>query len=487
MMTLEPISVEGLDCLVNSYLSLLQRDLGEYQYAFWDTWAFCYNKTDNHKIGHAINLPMSIYLDNIQQYYLSDMEELFFDNWEVFRQSALESLRDQVPIVVCVDTFYCSWYDNYGKTHSKHTFLLMDYVDSVWKVIDTMPRRININFTDEDLRKGIFWARKVVFLRRNGEKNLSQFLLHTLKRKEEKKEQYYLEQFVHDFIEVDLEEELEFGTYVWSVPILRNIRRNYYSRKQFLEYAEFLKKQEDVVFVEYITDLFHPIISEWAVVMNVFYKMQISRKINKKDKIQECLETIAIKEREAIYKVTEVLHNREILKDYSTGGNREFFQINLDFNEYSHFFETKDFIRKTEIPTGILWEKDNVRFVFPKVAETNDNCVKCIGQKIAMPDKDIKKIHFIGYATWGNQMTQYQLHYDGEIITRELTITDWCMKPEFMETVLWRGSFIQKGTEIEYFGHIFDVVIPVEEEKKLIHIQLPDCERVILFAIVAEI
>lgn len=43
---------------------------------------------------------------------------------------------------------------------------------------------------------------------------------------------------------------------------------------------------------------------------------------------------------------------------------------------------------------------------------------------------------------------------------------------------------IQKGTEIEDFGHVFDVVIPVKEEKKLIYIPLPDCERVILFAIV---
>ncbi len=137
---------------------------------------------------------------------------------------------------------------------------------------------------DEDLRAGILSAQIARFSKRKQSKNLQQFLEHTLSRKKHQFEQEKLEQFVKDFDEINLETEITYDTYVWTVPMLRNIRRIYYSRKQFLEYVFYLKEEQDESLVSFINDRFTPIIVDWAVIMNVLYKMQISHRVDQQAK-----------------------------------------------------------------------------------------------------------------------------------------------------------------------------------------------------------
>lgn len=264
MIELKPVTVEGVDCLVNSHLTILQHNLGEYQYAFWDTWVFCYNQSSQYSFGEAINIPMRIYHENIKRYYTANIEKISIEPWGDFKSTVLRLLKEDVPIVVCVDTYYCNWYENFRKSHSEHTFIITNCKNDFWDVIDTVPPRVGLQLADEDLRQGIFWAEKVKFFKRNERKSLMQFLEHTLERKKKQFEQEKLEQVVKDFDEVNLEDEITYDKYVWSVPILRNVRRIYHSRKQFLEYIDYLKTEKDSSLVSFINEKFTPIIVDWA-------------------------------------------------------------------------------------------------------------------------------------------------------------------------------------------------------------------------------
>lgn len=487
MIKLKPVTEEGLDCLVNAHLTLLQQNFGEYQYAFWDTWVFCYEKSSQYSLGEAINIPMGIYHANIKKYYFTDIQKISTEPWEDFKLSILKLLRQDVPIIVSVDTYYCDWYENYKSSHSKHTFIIVDYEYDFWTIVDTVPPRVGIQLADEDLKGGILDAQIAKFSARSQKRSLLQFLEHTLERKKSKFEQEKLAQFAKDFRKIDLETEIIYDKYVWTVPILRNIRRIYYSRKQFLENVLYLKTENDEPLVSFIYDNFTPIIIDWAVVMNVLYKMQISHKITHKEKIENILETVAQKEKEFAEKLTKTISCSKGLKNYVVSKNTKFIQLFLVFNEYSHFFEMKDFVRKTELQEGKLWIRKEVQFNFPEVNKKSYNCMSCKGQTIALTKGRIEAIHLIGYATWGNQISNYEIIDANENLEGELMISDWCLKPQFGESVLWEGEFVQKKTKLSYTGRIFDVKIPLYGRETTSYLRLPDCKDILLFAIVNEV
>ena len=452
----------------------------------WDTWVFCYDQSEQYSFGEAINIPMRIYHENIKRYYSTDIEKMSIESWGNFKSTALRLLEKDVPIIVCVDTYYCNWYENFKKSHSEHTFIVTNLKNDFWDVIDTVPPRAGLQVSDEDLRQGILGAETAKFFKRNEEKSLMQFLEHTLERKKKKFEQENLERFVKDFDQVNLEDEIIYDKYVWSVPILRNVRRIYHSRKQFIEYIDYLKKEKDSVLVSFINEKFTPIIVDWAVVMNVLYKMQISHRINQKDKIGRILEEVEHKEKEFFEMLMKVLSCPELLADYDTQKNTEFIQLSLDYDNHSHFFETRDFVRKTELEAGQLWIKQGVRFKFPKVGDGTYNCICCKGQIIALPKGKIEAIHLIGYATWGNQLANYQIIAEEGKINGEIMFSDWCVKPQFGEKILWEGQFVQNETKINYIGRIFDVKISMAGRETASYLKLPNCKEIVLFAIVSE-
>lgn len=487
MLKLKPVTVEGLDCLVNAYLTLLQQNFGEYQYAFWDTWVFCYEKSSQYSFGEAINIPMSIYHENIKKYYCADIQKISIKPWQEFKFTVLKLLERDVPIIVSMDTYYCNWYANFKKTHSEHTVIIGHYEHDCWNVIDTVPPRVDIQLADEDLRAGILSAQIARFSKRKQSKNLQQFLEHTLSRKKHQFEQEKLEQFVKDFDEINLETEITYDTYVWTVPMLRNIRRIYYSRKQFLEYVFYLKEEQDESLVSFINDRFTPIIVDWAVIMNVLYKMQISHRVDQQAKIKSTLEAVAQKEKEFTERLMKAISCSALLKNYVVPKSTKFIQLQLAYDAYSHFFETVDFVRKTDLNSGELWIRKEVEFVFPKVDGTKYNCMRCKGQTIALTAGKIETIHLIGYATWGNQISNYQITDVAGNLEGELMISDWCVKPQFGEIVLWEGEFVQKKTNLSYTGHIFDVKIPLYGKETVGYLKLPDCKEIVLFAIVNEV
>ena len=486
MINLEPITVEGLDCLVNSYLTLLQYNLGEYQYAFWDTWAFDYQPNMDSKIGEKIYLSMKTYLDNIDRFYSSEREELNVSQWDDFCEQAQKALKDNTPIVVGMDTFYCDWYDNFHRNHTLHTFLLVGQEENEWIVIDTMPRRINIHMPDDRLKNGIHWAKKIKFVQRVEESNLAQFISHTLERKEVNNDSRLLEAFVDDFVPIIIKDEMQFDQYVWKVPILRNIRRIYNSRKQFVLMAQFLQCEGDSNLVQYIEELLNPIISKWAVVMNMFYKIHLSQNPKKKEKIQANFNEIFQLEKTAYEQLVMVQNNPEFLDSYYQPVETQFVQLPIQCNEFSHFFEERDFTRQTELLQGQVWNNDNVSFTFPEVKVGVNHCMKCEGQEFEINQTNVYAIHLIGYATWGSQNGECQLCYETNKTNIEVNLSDWCEGPCFAEDVLWKGKFLSTD-ELTYDGLIYDVVIKAKPDLNLTSIIMPDCDKMILFAVVLEI
>lgn len=160
MLDIYPIAFTGLDCKTNSILTIVNWKLGECMLAFWDTWRFTYKKEND--LGNSIVISMNEIELSVAKYYGAKVISLGENIDEVLGEIHM-LLQEGKPILVCSDTFYCEWYENYQKHHSKHVFIITGYDSGEWYVVDTIPIRVNQIISDDNFTKSFLWAGFVAF------------------------------------------------------------------------------------------------------------------------------------------------------------------------------------------------------------------------------------------------------------------------------------------------------------------------------------
>lgn len=473
-----PICVQGLDCYTNSILTLINHHFGEYQKALWDSWVFVYDKKISKKISDKIEISSSLCMKNIAKFYNAKVKSVKISKREIC-EDVINAIKNNGPIMVCLDTYYCNWYENYKETHFSHVFILESYHQNSFIACDTMPLRTNIEILPGDLEKGFVWAKRLSGLMNIKEFTLSSFLTHTINRKEKMQEIQKMKGLVQDFEYSIVIEELdyEYGYDVWSIPLLYNIRKVYGSRLQFGDVLRYVKKDSDKEICEEIGDMYREVVQLWGKIVNVLYKFVYRKKdINLFNRLKMYLEEIVEKEEDVYTRLKE----NDIKKSNS---NLKSIQVCLKENTFSHFFFDKDFTRLSAIETGVNWSIDKYNFIFPKIENNKNNCMFCEGQKIEIMKKDVIGVQFVGYSTWGNQVDYINFYLSDKVDKREVALSDWCLGASFGETILWKGRFLFHKENSLYNGYIYGLTENFEKSKELLYIELPNNKDIIFFAI----
>lgn len=481
---LKPITFEGLDCYVTSILSVLNWKMGQYQYAFWDSWCFNYCDSISEELGECLCISMEEIIDRIVEFY--GMQMVSLDIYDEELSQVKECLGSGDPVLICVDTFYCEWYENFLKQHANHVIILTGIKSlDMFYAVDTIPVREKMTITMTYLRKGIIFASKILFTKEPTYISLKEYLSYVLERKKAEFEQ--MKKFQVDLIHSDLYKELNKNVYIWRIAFLNNIRRVYGSRICFLQIVDFLAyREENEEWAMHIHNLFKPIIAEWGVFLNVLYKAKISMKVSMLPKeLSGRMEKIIKLEIETYKQIAKMVQNNRVdFENYRS----EYKIIYGLYNSCSHFWENKDFTRKTMIPETLTIKK-NMSVSILNGDKVDENCIICVGQHIKLPKlNNIKKLHLIGYATWGNQMEKLLLKWKQGLETDiyEINMSDWCLGANFGEDVVWNGVFEKIGEDAIYNGHIYNCEILLKDNRRYEEIILPNCANICLFGICLE-
>jgi|GEM_PF-186642 len=131
------------------------------------------------------------------------------------------------------------------------------------------------------------------------------------------------------------------------------------------------------------------------------------------------------------------------------------------------------------------YESGGVPFLFPPT-DTALNNVVMLGQRLDVPAGRYAALHLLGSSDQGNYQADVTLVYeDGGTATVTLGLSDWCQPPRYGETVA--VDFAQRrgtsGQTERINCRILHQVVPVDAERVLVRVELPDRETMHLFAL----
>lgn len=481
MKNIVPISIVGLDCYVNSLLTVLNWKQGEFHLAFWDAWCFKYSP--EHLLGESIEYPMSYVINNLQKHYNYMFKNLDSDDKGKSVRDMIKILEENMPIVLCMDMYYCNWTESYGKDHAGHIVVVNGYKNGKFLILDTMPVRVGIEIDVSEVLTGIIWAKQVDFYKNESEEiTVESFLKYTLARIEKNKEFEQFERFIREISTEKISKDLKCKGYVWSVPLLNNLRRLYGNRKQFLLALDGVSSGEDKLIVEESRRRFEEIVKQWGVIVNLIYKFRIKGRIKQDNDIKERFERLLTLEKSVYKEIQDLLSkkNTKGLEKMQT----ELFELKFQNNYKSHFSGNEDFERISELPKELLVASTSIEFNFN---EKQDNCISCCGQQKILDVDQVVKLHFVGYSTWGNQIGNLILTFEEYEENIELRLSDWCLGENFCEKIIWTGKFVTNDENKEqYNAYIYDAEISCFSDKRIVSLTLPQNEKMLLFGVYCE-
>lgn len=131
------------------------------------------------------------------------------------------------------------------------------------------------------------------------------------------------------------------------------------------------------------------------------------------------------------------------------------------------------------------FESAGVPFLFPP-SDEELNSVVMLGQRLEVPAGSYAALHLLGSSDQGNYQADLTLVYqDGGTETLTLGLSDWCQPPRYGETV--GVEFAQRrgtsGQTERIACRILHQTLPVDSERVLVRIDLPDRETMHLFAL----
>lgn len=472
-----PISIVGLDCYANSILTILNWKLGEFYLVFYDSWCFYYQKKKS--LGDSIMNPLDKVWYNLKKYYN-------FSCYEIEREIAVEQIKDNLqsnmPIIICIDMFFCNWTNNYRVDHAEHVVIVNGYdsTKDCFCVMDTMPVKTNIEIESTELSAGLVWAQNVSFCKdtkRNA--NVRAYLYEKINRLERDNHFEQLGKFVGEITKERVEKELQDNRYIWSIPLIKNLKRWYGDRKQFLIALKGIDENDnsEINYYKIISEVFEEVVKQWGVIVNLLYKYKIMGCV-KENEVIERFEKLILLEKATFREIKDIVESGRTEKV-----NEVFLEvdnIDIEYNFMSHFYGNEDFECVTELPKSFKIGEGLVRFYHNSKF---NNCISCMGQEIAV-NKKVKVLHFIGYSTWGNQIGEVKIRYEDEEEGIELRMSDWCLGETFCEKTLWKGKFVTQDSKKDVStGYIYDAELRLNVNKCLETITLPQNKDIILFSV----
>jgi hypothetical protein len=170
----------------------------------------------------------------------------------------------------------------------------------------------------------------------------------------------------------------------------------------------------------------------------------------------------------------------------SDGITEEADRKDADYDEYKQSFSAE------ELPDAGLFEPKDVpaAFLFPAKDAGKKNNVACSGQMIPLSGKG-KSLNLLVTATDGNQEAKVAIDYADGSVEADLKVTDWCVDPAFGEKDAvfcpHRVAAPADGSgnmfKEEKKTHIWAVAIPLDANRELKCVKLPQNAKIHVFAL----
>lgn len=489
---IEPIVIEGLNCIENTMITVCNSLCGEYKRGFWNSWTVKYRRRYFSEGGFII--PKLRIETNLRKIYGLE----FTPVGSTIRNNLIRKLKHQLDknglAIIGIKTNFCPWQQSYHEQeYSVHFLIVTKLLSEGVLCVDTMPKKQDEFISWKDIRSGVSELVEVERLS-NGCKNV------TIKNSKEKYNIHYLRanvcknvkpqtlngliQDIHNKQEVlySLAKERN----IWRVTIYQQIFIMVGVHCQFEQFLAESKMSDG--FGAFFT-LFHNLIQEWEFLKLLIIRLHRdywSSKLTSErldETIESCkttLLTIMEKEKESINLFCQLVdrcnYSGERVID-STG--YIFFkekQLTLHYNEVSHMVKTEKFEISNCLPFGLIVKTKILSYKFPPKENSREakNSLYCDGQRISIGAKLIK-IGFIGYATYGNQSEYLTVVYENNFIKKYgIALSDWTEAPLLNEEIVWQAEFRNKMEDgYSYTGKIITFVVDLDKTKKCENIILP--------------
>lgn len=497
---IEPIVVEGLNCIENTMLTVCNYLCGEYKKTFWNSWNVKYQKSYFSRKGFVV--PKTRIENNLEKFY--GIRFIPLDN--VDKSELTSVLKRQLDknglAVIGIKTNCCPWQKSYRKReYSIHFLVATKLLQEGVQCVDTMPKKQDgfIDWEDilsgvsdviqverksilgksedtENIQKDFFTKVLWKFIRKNVKPQTIKNLILDIQNKYELL--YFLEK-EHD---------------IWRVPIYRQFFLMAGVHNQFEQFLlEYRKSYESTEFIA----VFHSIIQEWEFLKLLIIKLH--RDYRKREltneKLDETLEAcktflldITKKEEKAVRLFCQVGNMYDSFdKDTLIAIDRIVFEeqyVSLLYNEISHMVETEEFGVSACVPLGSTVKAKTLSYLFPPKQSRRGilNSLYCSRQRIEINTR-LAKVGFIGYATYGKQFEYLTVEYEGNQTEKYgFALSDWMEEPLLNEEVIWTAQFKNKSpVGYDHKGKIVSVVIDLDMTKKCESIILPEQKEMHIF------
>jgi hypothetical protein len=189
-----------------------------------------------------------------------------------------------------------------------------------------------------------------------------------------------------------------------------------------------------------------------------------------------------------------IIRNYEILKDIMPLDLRQYFNADTisftsntdDIHQSGGSFSfPAEFFPKTGVKEIL-----GVNFFIPDKTDGMKNTIKVEGQTISFKPDGYTALYLLGTATNGDKKLEGALVLDdGSSVTIPMQLSDWCSEPGFGETPVFKATHRHS-----FGGDIFDAEpsiyfheIPLEMDKNIISIILPQAQDLFIYAMTLQI
>jgi len=130
----------------------------------------------------------------------------------------------------------------------------------------------------------------------------------------------------------------------------------------------------------------------------------------------------------------------------------------------------------------------DIPFEFPSYAKGRRNTVEARGQTLPLAPGKYDQIELLASAHHGSPSSTATINYADGTATVPLRLTDWAQSPQFGERVAIAADHRHDGdSDTGPPVNIFDVTVPLDPERELRSIALPDERRIHLFAVTLKV
>jgi hypothetical protein len=509
---IKPIHHEGLNCFEDSLISVASWLDRDYELAFSHTWGFELVPEDpgcKGLIGNRITPGCKFLSELIKKYCGISLIFHEVENHTEVLSIIRRELSNSLPIIFCLDTFWCPWISQYQKLHLSHYCLAIGLDDdstilcidpSISPAVLQLPCNCFINGCNRG-RTAIFLVDEYCpitdywdviggslnnFLNNNCFRNMMAF-----------------KEIFSSCFDFDLEFK-NFDINIWIVLIHRNITLISGGRGLYSKFLGYIANKTNNTGLLAYKDNFIKAASNWKTIIGALTKAYKTKQFEPtKIRVAELLQKAAQFEQDTANSLSDFIKNPNEIYDASDNKilqlPKEFLTGTLIFLNLEDYFNNNgigninsgkctadlsgggSFIGFEGFPSGDILSLNNFSFKLPQILDGKKDNISCDQQELQVPSYFCRSIQVFGTAENGSFYENMNVVYkDGSIDTIAMGLSNLeRSSPLYGEIPMWQGLFAGCKVKITLYAKEYEI----RSDKSIDKIILPYCPNMHIFAL----